>query len=68
MPNRPISDRPACPKCADRTRLARVLPGKPGFIREFFECAKCKHLWELEARDPVAGASGWLSGELKPPK
>jgi hypothetical protein len=44
------------------------MPGKkPDLNQEFFECAKCNHLWELEVSDPVVQASGWLSGELKPP-
>ena len=68
MPNRPIADRPACPKYGDKTKLPRVTPSKAGFIREFFECAKCKHLWEWEVPDPVVQASGWISGELKPPE
>lgn len=64
-----MADRPACPKCDDKTKLARVMPGKTkGFIREFFECAKCNHLWEWEVPDPVLHAAGWLAGELKPPE
>jgi hypothetical protein len=68
MPNRPLSDGPACPKCGDKTKLARIMRGKEGFIREFFECAKCSHLWEWEVPDPLQAASGWLAGELKPPQ
>lgn len=67
MPNRPLADRPACPKCGDATNLARVMPGmKKGLIREFFECAKCSHLWEWEVPDPIQAATGWIAGELRP--
>ena len=65
--NRPLADRPPCPKCGDQTKLARVMPGvaEKGFIREFFECAKCNHLWEWEIPYPLTSAAGWIAGELK---
>ena len=69
MPNRPLADRPPCPECGDATKLARVMPGlAKGFIREFFECAKCDYLWESEVPDPLTSAAGWIAGELKPPE
>lgn len=69
MPNRPLADRPPCPKCGDKTKLVRVMPSvTTGFIREFFECAKCDNLWEWEIPDPISHAAGWVAGELKPPE
>ena len=69
MPNRPIADRPSCPKCGDKTKLAGAMPGsQKGFVREFFECAECSHLWEWEVPDPIEHAAGWIAGELKPPQ
>lgn len=69
MPNRPLADRPPCPKCGDKTTLARVMLGTmQGFIREFFECAKCDHFWEWEVPDPMHRAAGWIAGELRPPE
>ena len=66
MPNRPYADRPPCPKCGDKTKLARAMPGShQGFIREVFECAVRRHLWEQEVPDPIRSAAGWIAGELK---
>jgi hypothetical protein len=36
--------RPHCPKCDARMRLARVAPGPPGFDVGTFDCAKCDHV------------------------
>jgi hypothetical protein len=69
LSNRPIADRPACPEFGDKTELARVTPGsKQGFIREYFECAKCDRLWKWEVPDPVQHATTlWSFASGTPP-
>jgi hypothetical protein len=37
--------------------------GAKGFIREFFECAKCNHFWMLDAPDPGQQAGGRIIGK-----
>ena len=52
----------------DMTDQARRDAAMKGFVREFFECAECSHLWEWEVPDPIEHAAGWIAGELKPPQ
>jgi hypothetical protein len=63
MPNLAAAYRPVCPKCGDKTKLARVILGPKGFIREFFECAKCNHFWILDAPDPGQQAGCRIIGK-----
>jgi hypothetical protein len=37
-----INDRPMCPVCKHRMRLARISPGNRGFEERTFECATCR--------------------------
>jgi len=39
-----VRQRPHCPKCDARMRLARVAPGPSGFDVGTFDCAKCDHI------------------------
>jgi|tagenome__1003787_1003787.scaffolds.fasta_scaffold20830297_2 hypothetical protein len=60
--------RPVCKICDVTMMLARISPDGEGYELRQFECAKCDHI-EVErvATDPIPTATGWLSGELRPP-
>ena len=64
-----VIERPRCPKCQTRMRLARVAPGPSGYDLRTFECSKCEHvLKEMISTDPMkSDKTGWLAGELKAP-
>jgi hypothetical protein len=60
---------PRCPKCHLKMRLARIMPGVPGFEVRSLECPHCEHaLVQRVETDPIESTKGWLSSELKPPK
>ena len=65
-------ERPACPKCKARMRLASIVPAHAGVDLHTFECAICHH--ELKTivayQDPMKsrGLGRWLQGDLHPPK
>jgi hypothetical protein len=63
-------DRPMCPTCKHRLRLARISPGKHGYEERTFECVTCQRVEKLSfAIDPVkTDAVGWRAGQLKPPQ
>jgi len=63
------ADRPMCPTCKHRMRLARISPGPRGFEDRTFECATCHRIDKISLPvDPLKTNSvGWLAGELKPP-
>jgi hypothetical protein len=63
------ADRPMCPTCKHRMRLARIRPGERGFEARTFECATCHRTQKLSLPvDPLkTNALGWLASELKPP-
>lgn len=65
-----IFDRPMCPACKHRLRLARISPGKRGFEERTFECSTCHRVDKISLPvDPLkTDAVGWLAGELKPPQ
>jgi hypothetical protein len=50
--------------------LARISPGPSGYDVRMFECGKCEYvLKEVISTDPMkSDKTGWLAGELKPPK
>jgi hypothetical protein len=59
------NERPRCPKCQERTMLARIQPGANGSDLRTFECPKCDHLHKMMVEDSNAG---WVNSGLKPPK
>ena len=63
-------ERPACPQCDSRMHLALIKPGPAGFDLRHFECEKCAHVTTVTvAIDPMkSDKTGWLAGELKPPR
>jgi len=63
-------ERPRCPKCQGRMMLARIEPGPNGSDLRTFECPKCEHVHQALVEDPFlkSANSGWVAGELKPPK
>jgi hypothetical protein len=63
-------ERPRCPKCISRMKLASIVPGPRGYDLRNFECEKCDHVDTLAvATDPMKSEKwGWLAGEMKPPK
>jgi ribosomal protein L37AE/L43A len=64
-----VIEQPRCPKCHAKMSLARITPGVPGFEIRSFECPHCEHaIVKRVAADPLLSATGWLSGELKPPR
>ena len=61
-------ERPRCPKCTNRMNLARIMPPK-GYYYRNFECDKCDHVMTVTVSDPKKSDKvGWLAGKLKPPK
>jgi hypothetical protein len=64
-----IAERPMCPACKHRMRLARISPGARGFEERTFECSTCERVEKLSFPvDPMkTDAVGWLAGELRPP-
>ena len=64
-------ERPRCPKCnQNRMLLSRLGAGPSGFDHRTFECQKCGRVHTtVVSRDPMNSAtSGWLVGELRPPR
>jgi hypothetical protein len=65
-------ERPACPKCKARMRLASIEPAHPGVDLHTFECAVCNHVLETLAayEDPMKskGLGRWLQGGLRSPR
>lgn len=64
-------ERPHCPKCQNRMKLARTMPGPKGFDLRNFECVKCDNFFitVTVAADPMhSDIIGWLAGDLKPPE
>jgi uncharacterized protein YlaI len=63
-------ERPMCPTCKHRMGLARISPGKRGYEERTFECSTCDRVEKVcFAVDPLkTDATGWLAGELKPPR
>jgi hypothetical protein len=65
-------ERPACPKCKARMRLASIEPAHPGADLHTFECAVCNHVLETLAayEDPMKskGLGRWLQGGLRSPR
>ena len=59
-----------CPTCKHRMGLTRISPGKRGFEERTFECSTCHYLEKVCFDvDPLkTDATGWLAGELKPPR
>jgi tRNA(Ile2) C34 agmatinyltransferase TiaS len=70
VPSLWVIERPRCPKCQTRMSLARISPGPSGYDVRMFECGKCEYvLKEVISTDPMkSDKTGWLAGELKPPK
>jgi hypothetical protein len=50
--------------------LARIEPGPNGSDLRTFECPKCERVHQALVEDPLlkSANSGWVAGELKPPK
>jgi hypothetical protein len=50
--------------------LVGIRPGPKGFDVRTFECSKCEHVQTVSIEhDPMKSATtGWLAGDLKPPK
>jgi Zn ribbon nucleic-acid-binding protein len=63
--------RPRCPACQTRTKLARVTLGPSDFDIRTFECLVCGaiHQHVVELVDPMKSfeTAGWLRGELQAP-
>ena len=64
-----IAERPMCPACKHRMRLARVAPLAKGVEERTFECSSCERVEKVSFPvDPMkTDAVGWLAGELRPP-
>ena len=64
------TERPRCPKCQGRMMLARIEPGPDHSDLRTFECPKCEHVHQALVEDPLlkSANSGWVAGQLKPPK
>lgn len=62
-------ERPRCPACQARMKLAKVSPGPKGFDNRTFECGRCELVQIASiAADPMKSPSaGWLSGSLRTP-
>lgn len=62
-------ERPRCPLCQTRTRLACIASGAVGYQVRTFECPRCDRAQRtLVVSDPLSGdGRGWLSGHLKSP-
>ena len=63
-------ERPRCPNCQGRMKLAQIERGPSGADLRTFECPKCKHVQRMLVEDPFrSGNTGWTaSGGLRPPK
>jgi hypothetical protein len=61
-------ERPRCPKCQRRMRLARIEPGPGHSDLRTFECSKCDHVQKMLVEDPFKSTLGWLNGELGSPQ
>ncbi len=66
-----IIRRSSCPKCENRTLLARITPGPSGFDIRTFECPACDHVYQtvVELVDPMKSleTGSWFLGELRAP-
>jgi tRNA(Ile2) C34 agmatinyltransferase TiaS len=61
-------ERPRCPQCQVRMRLAQSEPLKDGFEKRVFECGKCKTIETKMVADPLkSDAVARLANELMPP-
>jgi transposase-like protein len=58
-----------CPRCKSQLMLAPIMLRRSGIKVHTFDCPKCNYelVEEVLERDPLKRASGWLSGELRPP-
>ena len=65
-----ITERPSCPTCKHKMRLAQISAGKRGFEMRTFECANCHRIEKVSFPiDPLkTDAVGWLASELMPPR
>ena len=64
-------ERPRCPECnQNRMLLSKLKAGPSGFDHRTFECQKCGRVHTtVVSSDPMNSAiSGWLIGELRPPR
>jgi len=64
-----MAERPMCPACKRRMRLACVAPRAQDFEERTFECSTCERVEKVSFPvDPMkTDAVGWLAGELRPP-
>jgi hypothetical protein len=64
-----INERPMCPVCKHRMRLAGISLGKRGFEDRTFECATCHRIEKVTfAIDPTKTGVGSVDSEIKPPR
>jgi hypothetical protein len=61
-----------CPNCQSEMSLGQVTPGPLGYDFRIFECHRCSHQLKTAVKlgDPMKSklATGWLHGQLVPPK
>ena len=61
-------ERPRCPKCLARMRLARLAPLPDGSEERTFECPKCESIETRTVADPLKSeAVARLTTNVRPP-